>query len=83
MITNDARCTSEFKSSNSMARQAFNKKKTIFTNKLELNSRKKLVKCYISSIPLYGAENWTLLKVDQKYLESFEVWFCRKKEKIR
>jgi hypothetical protein len=30
-----------------------------------------LVKCYIWSIALYGAETWTLRKVDQKYLESF------------
>jgi hypothetical protein len=25
------------------------------------------------SIALYGAETWTLQKVDQKYLESFEI----------
>jgi hypothetical protein len=30
------------------------------------------MKCYIWSIALHGAETWTLLKVDQKYLESFE-----------
>jgi hypothetical protein len=35
--------------------------------------RKKPVKCYIWSIGLYGAETWTLWKVDQKYLESFEM----------
>jgi hypothetical protein len=43
---------------------AFNKKKNLFTSKLELNLRKKLVKCYIWSIALYGAETWTLRKVD-------------------
>jgi hypothetical protein len=31
---------------------------------------------------LYGAETWTLLKVDQKYLESFEMWCWRRMEKI-
>jgi hypothetical protein len=35
------------------------------------------------SIALYGAETWTLRKVDQKYLESYEVWCWRRKEKIR
>ena len=30
-----------------MAKAAFNKKKTLFTSKLDLNLRKKLVKCYI------------------------------------
>jgi hypothetical protein len=44
--------------------------------------RQRLVKCYIWSIALYGAETWTLLKVDQKYLESFEMWCWRRMEKI-
>jgi hypothetical protein len=38
---------------------------------MDLELRKKLVKCYICSIPLYGAETWMLWVVDQKYLESF------------
>jgi hypothetical protein len=29
-----------------------------------------------------GAETWTLWKVDQKYLESFEMWCWRRMEKI-
>jgi hypothetical protein len=70
MITNDARCTCENKSRSAMAKAAFTKK-TLFTSKLDLNLRKKLVKSYIWSIALYGAETWTLTKVDQKYLESF------------
>jgi hypothetical protein len=64
IITNDARCTRENKSRIAMAKTAFNKKKNLFTSKLELNLRKKLVKCYIWSIALYGAETWTLRKVD-------------------
>ena len=40
-----------------MAKAAFNKKKTLFTSKLDLNLRKKLVKCYNWSMALYGAEN--------------------------
>jgi len=39
-----------------MAKAAFNKKKTIFTSKLDLNLRKKIVKCYIWSMVLCGAE---------------------------
>jgi hypothetical protein len=31
---------------------------------------------------LYGGETWTLRKVDQKYLESFEMWCWRRMEKI-
>jgi hypothetical protein len=46
---------------------SIHKKKTLFTRKLDLNLRKKLVKCYIWSIALCGAETWTLRKMDQKF----------------
>jgi hypothetical protein len=82
MITNDARCTRDIKSRLAMAKAAFNKNKNLVTSKLDLNLRKKLVKCYIWSIALYGAETWVLRKVDQKYLESFEMWSWRRMEKI-
>jgi len=62
------------KSRIAMAKTAFNKKKTLFTSKLDLNLGKKLVKCYIWSMALYGAGTWTLWAADQKYLESFEMW---------
>jgi hypothetical protein len=45
MITYDARCTREIKCRIAVAKAAFNKKKNLFTNKLDLNLRKKLVKC--------------------------------------
>jgi hypothetical protein len=67
-----------------MAKAAFNRKKTLFTSKLDLllDLRKKLVKCYIWSIALYGAETWTVRKLDQKYLENFEMRCWRRMEKI-
>jgi hypothetical protein len=54
----------------------------IFTSTLALKLRKKIVKYYIWSIALYGAETWTLRAVDQKHLESFEMWCWRRMEKI-
>ncbi|PNF18588.1 hypothetical protein B7P43_G06262 [Cryptotermes secundus] len=82
LLTDDGRCTCEIKSRIAMAKAAFSKKKNLFTSKLDLNLRKKLVKCYIWSIALYGAETWTLRAVDQKHLESFEMWCWRRMEKI-
>jgi len=41
------------------------------------------MKCYIWSIALYGAETWTLRAVDQKHLESLEMWRWRRMENIR
>jgi hypothetical protein len=82
MLTNDGRCTREIKSRIATAKAAFNKKKTLFTSTLDLNLRKKLLKCYIWGIALYGAETWTLRVVDRKHLESFEMWCWRRMEKI-
>jgi hypothetical protein len=72
----------KIKSRIAMAEAAFNKKKALFTTKFYLNLRRKQVKCYIWSIAFYGAETWTLRKVDQKYLESFDMWCWRRMEKI-
>ena len=56
-----------------MAKAAFNKTRTLLTNIMDLEMRNKLVKCYIWSTALCGAETWTLRAVDQKNLESFEM----------
>jgi len=82
MLTEDGRCTCEINSRIVMAKAAFNKKKNIFTSKLDLNLRKRLVRCYVWGIALYGAETWTLRATDQKHLESFEMWCWRRMEKI-
>jgi len=82
LIINDARYKREIKSSFAMAKAAFNKKTALFTSKCDSSLRKKQVKCYIRNIVLYGAEPWTLRKVDNKYLEGFEVWCCSRVEKI-
>ena len=76
------RCTCEIKSRIAMAKAAFNKKKNLFTSKLDVNLRKKLMKCYVWSIALCGAGTWTLRATDQKHLESFEMWCWRRMEKI-
>jgi hypothetical protein len=69
MITNDARCTCETESKITMAKAEFNKKKN-FHHQIGLKLvKKKQEKCYILSFALYGAETWTLRKVDMKYLE--------------
>jgi hypothetical protein len=82
MLTNDGRCTCEMKSRIAIAKAAFNKKRAPFASTLYLELREKLVRCYIWSIALYGAETWTLRAVDQKHLESFEMWCWRRMEKF-
>ena len=69
MLTNEGRCTCEIKSRIVMAKAEFNKKKTLFTSKLDLDLRKKLVKFYIWSMALklgrFGQQirnTWQVLK---------------------
>jgi len=66
LITSGAKCTPQMKS-----------RVALFTCKLDLNLRKKLVKCYIWNMTLCGAETSTLRK-DQKYLKSFDVCCWRR-----
>ena len=65
-----------------MEKAAFNRKKNLFTGKLDLNLKKRLVRCYVWSIALYGVETWTLRATDHKHLGSFEMWCWRRMEKI-
>jgi hypothetical protein len=47
LMTGDAQCTREIKSRIAIAKAAFNKKKSLFTSKLDSNLRRKQMKCYI------------------------------------
>ena len=58
MITNNARCTRESKSRFAMANEELYKKRSLFTSILEVNLRKKLIKCY------YGAQLGMGLKLE-------------------
>ena len=82
MLTDDGRCICEMKSRIALAKALFNKNLYLFTTKLDINLTKKLVKCYVWSMALYGAETWTLWARDQKRLESFQIWCWRRMEKI-
>jgi hypothetical protein len=82
ILTNDGKCTCGIKCRIAVAKAAFNKKRALFTSTLDLEMRKKLVKCYIWSLALYGAENWTLRTVDQKHSESFEMLEKDRKDQL-
>jgi hypothetical protein len=50
ILTNNGRCTCGIKCRFAMAKATFSKKRTLFTSTLDLELRKKLIKCYIWSI---------------------------------
>ena len=57
ILRSDGRCTCEIKCRIAMAKATFNKKRALFTSTLDLELRKKLVKCYVWSIAFYMVLN--------------------------
>ena len=68
-----------------MAKEAFNRKRSIFCRPLEKELRKSLVKCFVWSVALYSTEIWTLRRNEQKRLEAFEmcIWMWRRMECLK
>ena len=58
-----------------------NRNISLLINKINIELNKKLVRCYVWSI-VFGSETWTLRKLKQKYLESFEMWCWKRMKKI-
>ena len=59
-ISSNMNCYQEVKQRIAMAKEAFNRKRSIFCGPLEKELRKRLEKCFVWSVVLYGAETWTL-----------------------
>ena len=57
-------------------------RKRRFTSKMNLELQKRIMRCLIWSVALYAAETWTLVKVDVRRLEAFEMWIWRRMERI-
>ena len=66
-----------------MAKEALNRKRNIFCGALQKELRKRLVKCFVWSIVLYGAGTWTLRRNEQNQLEAFEMWVWRRMERVK
>ena len=49
---------------------------------LSLQTRIRIVRCYVFPVLLYGHEGWTLTKTLEKKLEAFEMWVYRRMLKI-
>ena len=72
-----------------MAKEAFNRKISIFCRSLEKELRKRLLKCFVWSVALYGAETWPLRRNEQKMSGSIlrcgygEGWNVKWTDKIK
>uniref|UniRef100_A0A8D8T8A4 Craniofacial development protein 2 n=1 Tax=Cacopsylla melanoneura TaxID=428564 RepID=A0A8D8T8A4_9HEMI len=61
------------------ARSTFNSMGSVFkSHNLTLDTKMRLLKCYVFSVLLYGVETWTLTQDTTKKLEAFELWLYRR-----
>ena len=56
VLTRDGYCSRESKMRIVIAKEAFNIKMSLLISKLNIELKKKLVRCYVWSIALYGSE---------------------------
>jgi len=82
VISSDGYCEKDIRSRIVMGKQAFGNKKKLLTGDMNLDLKKKIVKCTIWSVVLYGAETWTMTQADRERLEAFEMWIWRRMLKI-
>lgn len=83
LLTEDAKCDKEILRRISIARGTFNKmKSTLINNHINLETRKRILKCYVWSTLFYGVETWTVTTTLEKRLEAFEMWTYRKMLKL-
>ena len=62
---------------------AFSKMKNILTNKkMSIETRKRVLRCYIEPVLLYGCEAWTMNSQAEKHLMAVEMWFLRRMQRI-
>ena len=79
LIWVDGYCTKEIRSRIKMANKVFMEKKKLFTGKINMELKKRIIKCrcLVWSTALYVAETWTLTQRDRRRLEAFEIWIWR------
>ena len=82
-VSSNMNCCQEVKQRIAMAKEAFNRKIGIFWGPWKKKLRKRLVKCFVWSVVLYGAETWTLRRNEQKQLEAIEMWVWRRMERVK
>ena len=66
-----------------MASSAFERLGSILkSRKLSLNTKIRVLNCYVLPILTYGCECWTITKELQKRIEATEMWFLRRMLRI-
>jgi len=53
-------------------------KKILFTDKMNLELKKRIMKCLVWSVAAYAAETWMLTQTGRRRLEVFEMWIWKR-----
>ena len=78
----DGYCTKEIQTRIEMAKKVFTEKEKLFTCKMNLELKKRIMKCSVWSVALCAVETWTLTQTHRRRLEAFEMLIWRTIEKI-
>ena len=74
-ISEEAKSEKEIERRSNIAKEKFSKIAHLLTSKkLKLQTKLRILKCYVYSIFTYGCESWTLSKVLEAKIEVFEMW---------
>ena len=82
VVTQDGGCTASIKERIGMAKGAFDKRRELLKKGFRKGLKKRLVKCLVWPVALYGCETWTLRKAERDKLEAFEMWIWRRMERV-
>ena len=65
MLTEDGKAMTDIKVREAMAKEAFSKRRELLVRKMSKRTKKRIVKCLVWSVALYGCETWALGKVKE------------------
>ena len=79
LITKDGFCEKEIRRRLAMGRSAMGGLKKIWKDRgITLRTKIRIVKALVFPIVLYGAESWTMRKLERKMIDAFELWCWRR-----
>ncbi|GFR64083.1 endonuclease-reverse transcriptase [Elysia marginata] len=83
IITSDGRNNNVIAARIAQAKNNFQKMRAVLTNThISIQTRKRVLQCYIKPILLYGCKGWTISKQIEAKLEATEMWVLRRMLRI-
>jgi len=82
-ITEDGKCEMDIKTRIGMAKDAFWKHTELLRGNINLQTKKRMLNCYVYPVARYACESWTLNDDLSRRINSFEQWCYRRMMKIK